>query len=404
GTTQYYMGSDGSVQKGVLKAGGKVYYADVNTGIIQKKAGWIDYKGRKYYSNAEGILYSNQFLYFGTTQYYMGSDGSVQKGVLSTGGKLYYADINTGIIRKSAGWIDYNGKKYYSNAEGVLYNNQFISFGIDQYYMGADGSVQKGYQYIDGRLYHFDEVTGVLQRNMGWFQIASNKYYQKADGTLATGFTDIEGVRHYFNQNGVLSSKMGIDVSEFQGNINWNSVKQAGVEFAFIRVGYRGYGSGKLMVDSKFKQNITGALMAGIPVGVYFWSQAITVAEAQEEARFVYDQIKGYKIEFPVVLDSEFINSNRDGRADKLDASTRTLLINIFCSEIRKYNYTPMVYSSTSFLNTHINMSLLTNYQTWVAQYNKTLTYRRSYKCWQYTSSGKVNGINGNVDMNVWIN
>ena len=400
----YYMGNDGSVQKGIVKAGNKVYYTDPDTGILQKKAGWIEQNGKRYFSNEEGVLYSNQLINFGNIMYYMGSDGSVQKGIVKCSGKLYYADAETGIIEMKQGWISYNGKKYYANNYGELYKSQFISFGINVYYMGNDGSMQTGYKQINGFWYYFDEKTGIMKREQGWFSDGVNTYYQKSNGTLATGYTDIGGVRYYFNNSGALSSKMGIDVSQWQGDINWSQVKSAGVEFAFIRVGYRGSATGKLAVDSYYKKNIEGALAANIKVGVYFFSQATTVQEAKEEATYTYNLIKNYNISFPVAFDTEFYDSAHSGRADKLDSSTRTLMANIFCSEIANYGYTPMVYSGTYFMNNHLQMSLLSKYQIWVAQYNSTLTYKGSYKCWQYSSTGRVNGINGNVDMNVWIN
>ncbi|MCQ4662892.1 hypothetical protein, partial [Extibacter muris] len=177
GIQQYYMGMDGSVQKGLVNVDGTIYYADEGTGVIQKKAGWIDYDGKRFYSNAEGILYNNQFLYFGAVQYYMGADGSVQKGLVNVDGIIYYADAGTGVIQKRAGWIDYDGKKYYSNAEGILYSNQFLYFGTVQYYMGADGSVQKGVVKVEGKVYYADASTGVIQKRAGWIDYDGKKYY-----------------------------------------------------------------------------------------------------------------------------------------------------------------------------------------------------------------------------------
>ncbi len=406
GNTQYYMGEDGSVQTGVVKAiNDKLYYADPKTGIIQKQAGWITYKNKEYFSDENGQLYHNRLISFGVTQYYMGQDGSLQKGIIEINGQLYFAGEIDGVIKTSAGWIDYNSKRYFANEKGILYRNQFITFGLNTYYMDSDGSMVKGNKYINGVWYTFNEKTGLLERKTGWFTSGSNKYYQKADGTLAKGYTDIDGVRYYFDSTGALASKMGIDVSQWQGNINWSEVKKAGVEFAMIRVGYRGSAAaGKLMADPYYKQNIEGALAAGIKVGVYFFSQAITVQEAKEEAQFTYNLIKDYNITYPVAFDSEYYNSDRDGRADYLSATQRTLMANTFCIEMQRLGYKPMVYASTSFFQTDLQLSMLTKWQLWVAQYNTVITHKGSYQCWQYTSTGKVNGINGNVDMNVWIN
>ena len=404
GTTYYYMGADGSVQKGMLNVNGVVYYADPSTGIITHISGWFEMDGKSYFGKGDGTVYSSQFIKFGTTYYYMGADGSLQKGIVDAGGSLYYADPLSGIVKKTAGWIDYNNNKYFANETGVLYRNQFISFGPTQYYMGADGSVQKGNQYINGHWYYFDEETGVLLRQEGWFVSGSHKYYQKPDGTLATGYTDIDGVRYYFDSNGALASKMGIDVSYYQGNIDWDKVKASGVEFVFIRAGYRGYSNGRLVEDTCFRQNIEGALAAGIEVGVYFFSQAINAEEAREEALFTYNLIKNYNVTFPVAFDAEYANSNRTGRADHISAATRTTVVKTFLSTIQSYGYTPMLYSGQYFMQDELQMSALSEYLVWMPQYNSTLTYTGPYKCWQYSSSGKVDGINGNVDMNVWLN
>lgn len=406
GDIWYYMGADGSVKKGIVHAaGGVIYFADSKTGVIWNKVGWIEDNGNKYFADETGKLYHNQLITFGTVWYYMGADGAVKKGIIDINGTLYYADVNTGIIKKNAGWIDYAGKRYFANESGILYRNQFITFGSDTYYMDSTGSMVKGKKYINGVWYTFNEKTGLLERKAGWFTSGSNKYYQKADGTLAKGYTDIDGVRYYFDSTGALASKMGIDVSQWQGNINWSEVKKAGVEFAMIRVGYRGSAAaGKLMADPYYKQNIEGALAAGIKVGVYFFSQAITVQEAKEEAQFTYNLIKDYNITYPVAFDSEYYNSDRDGRADYLSATQRTLMANTFCIEMQRLGYKPMVYASTSFFQTDLQLSMLTKWQLWVAQYNTVITHKGSYQCWQYTSTGKVNGIHGNVDMNVWIN
>ena len=404
GTIYYYMGADGSVQKGIVEVNGVVYYADPATGIITSITGWFDVDGKRYFGKGDGTLYSNQFIKFGTIYYYMGADGSVQKGIVEVSGLLYYADPSTGIVQMTAGWIDYNGNRYFANEAGILYRNQFISFGPDQYYMGVDGSVQKGGQYINGHWYYFDEETGVLLRQEGWFVSGSHKYYQKADGTLAKGYTDIDGVRYYFDSNGALASKMGIDVSYYQGNIDWNKVKAAGVEFVFIRAGYRGYSNGRLVEDTCFEKNIRGALAAGIEVGIYFFSQAINTEEAREEAEFTYNLIKNYNVTFPVAFDAEYANGSHTGRADHISPATRTAVVKTFLSTIQNYGYTPMLYSGQYFMKDELQMSALSDYLIWMPQYNDTLTYTGPYKCWQYSDSGKIDGISGNVDMNVWIN
>ena len=209
------------------------------------------------------------------------------------------------------------------------------------------------------------------------------------------------GIRYYFDADGVLSSKVGIDVSTFQGTIDWNKVKAAGIDFALIRVGYRGYGTAKLMMDVYFERNLQGATAAGIDCGVYFFTQAITEAEAREEAQYTLKAIQGYKVSYPVIIDTEYITTN-DGvpRANGLSASVRTNVVNAFCDEVRKAGYYPMVYADKNWLTNHLESERLTA-DVWLAQYNSTVTYAGEYKIWQYTSAGRVNGISTAVDMNV---
>ena len=197
--------------------------------------------------------------------------------------------------------------------------------------------------------------------------------------------------------------KKGIDVSCFQGTINWKKVRAAGVDYAFIRAGYRGSSTGKLAEDSTFRRNLKGATAAGIECGVYFFTQAITEQEAREEAKYTINLIKatGCKVNLPIIIDTE--SGVGKARANGLSKAQRTKVMKAFCDQVRSMGDTPMIYTSTSWLNTKLDMSKLSSYLVWVAQYNSTCTYKGKYKCWQYTNSGKVNGISGRVDMNRWI-
>ena len=183
GSTWYCMGKDGSVQKGIVEVNGKLYYTDETTGQVIKKAQWIEQNGKRYFVTAEGKLYQNQIITFGNTWYYMGADGSVQKGIVSNKGTYYFADSESGIIRKQAGWIEYNGKKYYSQKTGVLYKNQFISFNETYYYCGSDAAIVTGKQVVGGVIYNFDS-SGIMKKEGGWGEYNGNKYYKNP----ATGF------------------------------------------------------------------------------------------------------------------------------------------------------------------------------------------------------------------------
>lgn len=194
----------------------------------------------------------------------------------------------------------------------------------------------------------------------------------------------------------------GIDVSYHNGDINWSAVKAAGIDYALIRVGYRGMSNGGLFDDSKYQANIQGALNAGLRVGVYIFSQATTQAEAVEEANYLLNRISGYNITLPVVIDYEF-GANHSGRlADaNLDIDTATAVVNAFCTTVQSAGYTPMVYANKTMLQSYIRGEILDDYyKIWLANYTTQTTYAGEYYAWQYSSKGGVSGISGYVDCN----
>lgn len=192
-----------------------------------------------------------------------------------------------------------------------------------------------------------------------------------------------------------------IDVSKYQGKIDWKQVKQSGVQGAIIRVGYRGYAkAGTLVLDPYFDANMMGAAAAGIPVGVYFFSQAITEAEAREEAQFTLNAIKKYKLGYPVYIDTEYSGAAlKSGRADKLSRTNRTAVVKAFCEEVERHKYFTGIYASTSWFKNQLDMSKLQAYSVWCAHYGVS---KAGYPCamWQYSSGGSVPGISGRCDMN----
>lgn len=205
----------------------------------------------------------------------------------------------------------------------------------------------------------------------------------------------------------------GIDVSFWQGDIDWTAVADSGIRFAIIKCAGRGYGGGSLYEDPKFKQNIQGALANGIQVGIYFFSQAITEEEAIEEASMTINMIRSYQITYPVAIDFE----SGDGyRQNNISVDERTRICQVFCDKISEYGYQPMIYSCRNDLRDNVNIGALSaNYKIWMAQYfNKY--YRDgydyeygdplpspswNYQIWQYNSKGSVPGISGHVDMNL---
>ena len=200
-------------------------------------------------------------------------------------------------------------------------------------------------------------------------------------------------------QDGTNNAKFGIDVSKWNKEIDWDRVKEAGVEFAIIRLGYRGATTGALVEDPYFAKNMKGAADAGIPVGVYFFTQAVDAVEAVEEASMVITLCKDYKLSYPVFIDVEGLGGN--GRADGLDIKTRTQVCAAFCKTIEGAGYRAGVYSSRNWYNGMLDVSELDDYIIWLAEYRDVPLYQGYYHMWQYTSGGSVDGIEGNVDFNL---
>lgn len=194
---------------------------------------------------------------------------------------------------------------------------------------------------------------------------------------------------------------VGIDVSHYQGTIDWQEVADSGIDFAIIQLGYRGYSEGSLNTDACFEENIEGALDAGLDVGVYFFSQAVSVQEAVEEAEYVLEEIRGYDVTYPVIFDWELL-SYSSSRTKDVGAETVTACIAAFCETVEAAGYVPMFYANTTTAY-ELDMGYLTQYQFWLASYTDTAPadFKYHFDMWQYTSSGTVPGISGRVDMNI---
>lgn len=196
-------------------------------------------------------------------------------------------------------------------------------------------------------------------------------------------------------------SILGIDVSTFQKDIDWQQVKDAGMEFAMIRVGFRGYGeAGNLVQDKRAVQNYENATAAGIKVGVYFFSQAINVEEAREEANYVLEIIKDWKLEMPVAFDWECLAM--DYRTAGMDPQIITDCAKAFCDTVRQAGYETLIYFNPSQSRDMMYLEELVDYGFWLAMYSDQMTYEYQVDMWQYTKEGSVPGIEGNVDINLW--
>lgn len=241
----------------------------------------------------------------------------------------------------------------------------------------------------------------ITYKYTGWWTIDGKTYYFDANGKKVTGEQVILGAKYNFDSNGVLKNgtgAFGIDVSSWNGSIDWSKVSKSGVTYAIIRCGFRGSTVGGLVVDSKFETNIKAATDAGIKVGVYFFTQAISETEAVEEASMVLEKVKKYKISYPIFIDVE---NATNGRANSLSVSNRTAIVKAFCETIKAGGYTPGIYANKTWLSNKLNMSELSEYKIWLAQYATSPTYTGKYDVWQYTESGSITGISGSVDLNL---
>ena len=204
----------------------------------------------------------------------------------------------------------------------------------------------------------------------------------------------------WFLKSTVVDCLSGIDVSAYQGEIDWKTVAESGVDYAIIRLGYRGYESGKLVEDKFARANLEGAAEAGIPVGVYFFSQALNVEEAKEEAQFVLDMIKDYDVEMPVVFDWEHVSSET-ARTNEMDPYVATDCAKAFLQTIEEAGYWPMMYFNSHQARKLFYLDQLMEYDFWLALYSDRMTFPYKVDMWQYTCTGTIPGIFGDVDVNV---
>ncbi len=203
-----------------------------------------------------------------------------------------------------------------------------------------------------------------------------------------------------YSKEGV-TAKKGIDVSKFQGDIDWNKVKNDGVEYAFIRLGYRGYESGKIVTDEKYEDNIAGCNDVGLDCGVYFFTEALNEREGREEADYVLENLEGYHIELPIVLDVEQSAGGSRSRTRNLTQEDRTKAVIAFCERIKEAGYTPMIYGNLKSMLIMLDFPQLEEYEKWFAYYHYPLRFPYKHRIWQYSASGEVDGIKGDSDMNL---
>ena len=226
-----------------------------------------------------------------------------------------------------------------------------------------------------------DEIDPLIE------DTAVNEAEMDADGT--------EDNRKLSKEDAIL----GIDVSKWNKEIDWKKVKADGIEFVIIRCGYRGSSTGALVEDPYFEKNVEGATNEGLKVGIYFFTQATNDVEGVEEASMVLSLCRGYKLAYPIYIDTEGAGGN--GRADHIEKDSRTAAVKAFCETIENSGFNAGIYASKNWFEHNLDMKQLEGYQNWLAQYSNEPSYDGEYSMWQYTSAGSVDGITGRVDLDL---
>ena len=433
---KYYSNNNGEIQRGIIEVDGNKYLLGVNSGILYY--GWATTPDNsKYYSDENGVLksgvteidgkkylfgiYSNK-LYYGwaTTpdgnKYYSDKNGVLKSGVTEIDDKKYLFGVNSNILYY--GWATTpDGSKYYSDENGVLksgiteIDGKKYLFGVysnklyygwattpdgNTYYTNQEGIIQIGSVVIDGVEYKFDNSGKWLS---GWKTVGDKKYFYYPNNRLAKGWVNITGKRYYFNEDGEMMGenvRKVIDISSWQDNINWEQVKNDGVDGAIIRVGWGMTSYDAPGIDSKFAYNISEVKRLNIPYALYIYGYAEYDFSAKNEAKFVKEMMEKYGISKNtyVFYDAE----------EPIPLSTYEMVIPTFIETMHSYGYNNVgVYGSVSFFDYgRLNSNRIKQYPVWVAQYYKRNQYDGNYVGWQYCSDGRINGINGNVDVNMF--
>ena len=237
-----------------------------------------------------------------------------------------------------------------------------------------------------------------------WKTEAGKTYFIDSMGKPVTGFVRIEGKLYYFNEQGEKAAALGVDVSYYNGSIDWEKVKADGIDFVIIRTGGRGWSSGLVYEDSTAYNYILDAKRAGLDVGIYFYSTAISPEEAVTEARAVLARLNNTELEYPIYIDMEYSGQYPGGRADTLSKSERMEIARAFFSTVESSGYKAGIYSSQYYLNTAIDHWSLGSHSIWIANYIEGLTrpdFYGKYDIWQFTDKARISGIIGPVDMNI---
>ena len=406
----YRFNNDGTAYVGIYEENNQTYYYDNNGRVT---TGIVTIDGKRYFFNSEGVKswgfqkYNNHTYFFSRI-----NDHAIRTGFFQIDDYYYLfletGEMVTGFSNKQDGIM-----RFFSRVDGHMRTGWVNIDGVMYYFDPSNGAMTTGEKTIDDVNYVF-QSDGKLKDGFVTDTSGNVRYYF-TDGSYANDWVTIAGTKYFFNGLGVMiakDAKKVIDVSYHNKDIDWWTAKNyGGVDAAIIRLAYRGYGTGSLVTDTKFLDNINGAASQNLPIGVYVYSQAINKQEAIEEAERAINLVNenGGKSKFsmPIVIDTEYTdawyNGKRAGRADYLSKEERTDVVIAFIERVRQAGYEPMIYASKSFLNDNLNMNRIGNVKLWVAQYYHYCTYNGIGEkvMWQYSSTEQIPGISTNTDVSV---
>lgn len=347
--------------------------------------------------------------------------------VLTEDGEIQYEKLNAVPVDSSIPREEYvkdNNKKELliggTVRTGYVYEEERFDPRLDEYYVSKALIEDDGVLNVYSLVPHM--TTGKEDVYVGWYSKKGKHYYNNKDGYPVTGWVKLDGLWYYFDKDGQKASVTGVDVSEYQEEIDFEALKNAGIDFAIIRCGYRGWTTGVLVEDARFRENIEKAEAAGMPYGVYIFSQAVSPSEAAEEASMIIELCKGYTPDLPYAIDIEACGTADDpGRQNLLTTQERTQIVNTFANVISTYGSEPMLYSNKRWLQDNMYLSQITCkiwYAMWPGEDEEATGENPNndalepdpdkipdmeVEIWQYSSQGQVDGIETLVDLNAWV-
>lgn len=429
----HYFDDTGKSLKGVNKIDNKYYLFD-DEGLLYNP-GWKNYHDEVYHVEKDKTLTVGLVTIDGD-EYYFDKYGKLTDGLINYQEKYFYIDgfgkKDNGLVKNNKdyyflkkgklvknSWMEEQGYKYYFGKDGKAYQG-LKKINNNYYYFNMDATMQKGFIKINDKLYYFDKQGKMVLKNQkinnqnikfssqgyiinSWVNYKGYKYLTKKDGSLVTYWYNYKGKKYFFDGEGRLLSKnanMVVDVSKYQGNIDWNLVKiNDNIDGVIVRLGYgTSYEDEECVMDSYFLANINALENLDIPYALYLYSYAIDTKSAKAEAQFVINTLHQYNIKNVTVYYD--IESNRFTKF--LDKNDYDNIITTFVTRVRASGYDSYVYTYTNLAKNKFS-DKINNYVTWIAEYNKTLAYKGDeVKGWQYTSSGIEQGFDGRIDISVW--